>query len=59
MNWLENKDKEYLINYKAKLQKKFDYLWDTHTIPLEMRHIGCLIIYIDGLIKNYDKKCIK
>lgn len=41
-----------LIWYRDKLKKEFDELWESHTKPLRMRHIGCHWIYIDGLIKE-------
>jgi len=40
---------EELLKY---YQDRFDYLWEHRLNPLEMREIGCRIIYIKKLIKE-------
>ena len=45
-------DLKDIINLRDELQERFDYLWEHHLNPLEMRRIGCRIIDLNNYIKE-------
>ena len=45
-------DLKDIINLRDELQERFDYLWEHHLNPLEMRSIGCRIIHLNNVIKE-------
>lgn len=49
---LEVKD---IIILRDELQERFDYLWEHHLNPLEMRIIGCRIIHLNNILKEASK----
>ena len=45
-------DLKDIINLRDELQERFDYLWEHHLNPLEMRRLGCRIIDLNNYIKE-------
>ena len=45
-------DLKDIINLRDELQERFDYLWEHHLNPLEMRRLGCRIIHLNNVIKE-------
>lgn len=45
-------DLKDIIALRDELQERFDYLWEHHLNPLEMRRIGCRIIDLNNVIKE-------
>ena len=51
----EGIDLKDIIILRDELQERFDYLWEHHLNPLEMRSIGCRIIHLNNVIKEASK----